>query len=127
MQRLHMRAAGLLLTLGLVNPLMAAGPGGHRGNGHSSQGKMASHTTHGQKFNHGYSHAGKQHHQWSYRCWSTKYGCECLWCPRTCCWYYWCPASYCYYPVSYIGDHATARYQVGFVAKKFSALVRRAC
>jgi hypothetical protein len=25
------------------------------------------------------------------------------------------------------GDHATARYQVGFVAKKLSALVRRVC
>jgi hypothetical protein len=102
MQGLRMSAAGLLLTLGVASPLLARGPGGHQGGGHASQGTMASPTAQGHTFNHGYSYSGKQSHRWSYRCWSSTYGCECFWCPRTCCWYYWCAPQCCYYPISYI-------------------------
>ena len=57
------------------------------------------HLTHGTKYSWGYCYPGRNHCQWSYRCWNDTYNCTTYWCPSTRCHYYWCERDCCYYPV----------------------------
>ena len=92
-------------SLALVGTAEAGPQGGSKGGGShmsSSHGSHDYHTSHGSKMKDGsYSYKGRDHHQWTYQCWSKKYGCQCYYCPSTCCWYYWYAPSCCYYPCSY--------------------------
>jgi len=58
--------------------------------------------THGIKFDYGYYYKGRDHFNWSYRCWSRRYGCYCFYDSSALSWYYWCEPRGCYFPVSYI-------------------------
>ena len=59
------------------------------------------HLTHGTRFDHGYFYRGRDHFQWSYRTWNSRYGCFTYWDPCTSCNYYWCQPYNCFYPVTY--------------------------
>lgn len=127
MRRILISAAVAALTVAAAGPARASGPGhnngGHssshgsgyssyysgstsrsHGNSHFDYGKGSYFNTYAKSFSHGYYYPGKFHSHWTYRCWSSKYGCECFYCPYTCCWYYWCEPGSCYYPVSYIRE-----------------------
>jgi hypothetical protein len=83
----------------------------HMSNYHTSNYHTNSyHTKYGTSFKGGYFYKGKDHHQWTYRCWWGKYGCYTYYCPYTCCWYYWYPQDCCYYPCSYV-SYATPAYE----------------
>lgn len=116
MKRLLMSMAALVLGLTVSSAAQAAGPGkggnhgGHNGghhngshhNGHNGHhnGHHNSHF-HGSKFSHGYWF-NRSFCNWSYYCWSPRYGCNFYWEPTTCCYYYYCAPQACYYPISYI-------------------------
>jgi hypothetical protein len=107
MKRLLTGAAVLAVAL-VVNGTATAGWHPSSGGGKSYSGGSMSHPnysqSYGKSFSHGYYYPGKNHFQWTYQCYSPKYGCNCYWCPSACCYYYWCQPSNCYYPVSYIAS-----------------------
>lgn len=56
--------------------------------------------TNGVKFTGGYFYKGRDHRQWSQRCFSRKWNCWCWFCPSARVWYYWYAPGACYYPIS---------------------------
>ncbi len=121
MKRVLLSAAAVALSLAVAATAQAGPKGGNRGgssgnysqnNNHNTQNVYKTsnvkdyHLSNGFKLKDGgYSYKGKDHHQWAYKCWYAKYGCECYYCPSACCWYYWYPQDSCYYPVSYIPQY----------------------
>jgi hypothetical protein len=105
-RRIQMRGVitGALLALAtmVAVPAVEAKPAGsHSKGGHSGYGKDYR-QRYGTRFSHGYYYSGRHHNHWTYRCWYSRYGCECYYCPSACCWYYWSEPRNCYLPVSYI-------------------------
>jgi hypothetical protein len=88
-----------MVALGLALAIGGVAPAGHR---HMVQHTgRAYHETHGVRFSHGYCFHGPEWHQFTYRCWSPRFGCYVYWYPGTECWYYWSGPQAIYYPLNY--------------------------
>jgi hypothetical protein len=102
-----MRRILLSAVIGLAAAGAAsAGDGGSRGHRDNDRHERHEHYkdyrfTHGTKFEHGWCYKGKEHHHWSERCYSNRYGCDIFYCPSACGWFYFCEPDCCYYPVSH--------------------------
>lgn len=116
MNRLLLSAVAGILTLALSSPAWAGGHGhsygsssggshsfvSHSGTSRSYTTNTSYHTRFGTKFSHGYYFSGPNHHFWTSRNWSSRYGCYCYWYPGNSSWYYWSAAQNGYYPIGYI-------------------------
>jgi hypothetical protein len=102
MSRLLLITAAVL-SLALVNPAQARGPGhSYSGSFHSSYRSGPSYFSHyGTRFSHGY-YFGRNNFYWNRSYWYSRYGCYCYWNPYASSWYYWYAPGSCYYPISYI-------------------------
>jgi hypothetical protein len=99
MRRILLGVSACVLGLALAGAAEAHGPN-HRGPAPRAPAR-AYYRDHARHFGHGYYYAGRDHHHWSRRVWSPRFGRWEYFDPGLSCWYYWYAPAACYYPVTY--------------------------